>query len=96
MRWTEKEKVWEGEVRTQQRLPALFTWKLKTDTASLSPLLVSIQLESPPVPGGGQLLRGEVNVILPLFQVLDFELTPEDMKAIDGLNSNIRYYDLVL
>ncbi|KAG5201548.1 hypothetical protein JEQ12_004311 [Ovis aries] len=29
-------------------------------------------------------------------QVLDFELTPEDMKAIDGLNSNIRYYDLVL
>uniref|UniRef100_A0A4W2CM78 NADP-dependent oxidoreductase domain-containing protein n=1 Tax=Bos indicus x Bos taurus TaxID=30522 RepID=A0A4W2CM78_BOBOX len=28
-------------------------------------------------------------------QVLDFELTPEDMKAIDGLNSNIRYYDLV-
>ncbi|KAF4023325.1 hypothetical protein G4228_015358 [Cervus hanglu yarkandensis] len=29
-------------------------------------------------------------------QVLDFELTPEDMEAIDGLNSNIRYYDLVL
>uniref|UniRef100_A0AC11B4D0 Uncharacterized protein n=1 Tax=Ovis aries TaxID=9940 RepID=A0AC11B4D0_SHEEP len=26
-------------------------------------------------------------------QVFDFELTPEDMKAIDGLNSNIRYYD---
>ncbi|XP_026977308.1 dihydrodiol dehydrogenase 3 isoform X2 [Sagmatias obliquidens] len=28
-------------------------------------------------------------------QVLDFELTPEDMKAIDGLNSNVRYYDLL-
>ncbi|XP_040092347.1 dihydrodiol dehydrogenase 3-like [Oryx dammah] len=27
-------------------------------------------------------------------QVFDFELTPEDMKAIEGLNSNIRYYDL--
>ncbi|XP_019828866.2 dihydrodiol dehydrogenase 3-like [Bos indicus] len=26
-------------------------------------------------------------------QVFDFELTLEDMKAIDGLNSNIRYYD---
>ncbi|KAI4538168.1 hypothetical protein MG293_011571 [Ovis ammon polii] len=26
-------------------------------------------------------------------QVFEFELTPEDMKAIDGLNSNIRYYD---
>ncbi|XP_040104731.1 dihydrodiol dehydrogenase 3-like isoform X5 [Oryx dammah] len=29
-------------------------------------------------------------------QVFDFELTPEDMKAIDGLNCNIRYYDLHL
>ncbi|KAB0394117.1 hypothetical protein E2I00_017446 [Balaenoptera physalus] len=28
-------------------------------------------------------------------QVLNFELTPEDMKAIDGLNSNVRYYDLL-
>ncbi|XP_068843919.1 dihydrodiol dehydrogenase 3-like [Capricornis sumatraensis] len=27
-------------------------------------------------------------------QVFDFELTPEDMKAIEGLNRNIRYYDL--
>ncbi|KAM7237209.1 hypothetical protein CapIbe_011453 [Capra ibex] len=27
-------------------------------------------------------------------QVFDFELTPEEMKAIEGLNSNIRYYDL--
>nr|XP_005901876.1 PREDICTED: prostaglandin F synthase 2 [Bos mutus] len=26
-------------------------------------------------------------------QVFDFELTPEDMKAIDGLNRNTRYYD---
>ncbi|OWK03111.1 hypothetical protein Celaphus_00007627 [Cervus elaphus hippelaphus] len=26
-------------------------------------------------------------------QVFDFELTPEDMKAIDGLNRNIRYYE---
>ncbi|KAI4575502.1 hypothetical protein MJG53_011705 [Ovis ammon polii x Ovis aries] len=27
-------------------------------------------------------------------QVFDFELTPEEMKAIEGLNSNLRYYDL--
>ncbi|XP_066137248.1 aldo-keto reductase family 1 member C15-like [Saccopteryx bilineata] len=26
------------------------------------------------------------------FQVFDFELTPEDMKAIDGLNKNYRYF----
>ena len=32
--------------------PRLLTWKLRTDKASLSPLLVSIQLESPPVPRG--------------------------------------------
>ncbi|EHH18857.1 Aldo-keto reductase family 1 member C-like protein 1, partial [Macaca mulatta] len=25
------------------------------------------------------------------FQIFDFELTPEDMKAIDGLNRNLRY-----
>ncbi|XP_005701213.1 PREDICTED: dihydrodiol dehydrogenase 3 isoform X1 [Capra hircus] len=29
-------------------------------------------------------------------QVFDFELTPEDMKAIDGLNSSIRYNELLL
>ncbi|XP_070328366.1 dihydrodiol dehydrogenase 3 isoform X2 [Odocoileus virginianus] len=29
-------------------------------------------------------------------QVFDFELTPEDMKAIDGLNSNIRYNEVLL
>ncbi|XP_066136958.1 aldo-keto reductase family 1 member C15-like isoform X1 [Saccopteryx bilineata] len=28
------------------------------------------------------------------FQVFDFELTPEDMKAIDGLNKNYRYFKL--
>nr|XP_036869269.1 aldo-keto reductase family 1 member C15-like isoform X3 [Manis javanica] len=28
------------------------------------------------------------------FQVFDFELTPEDMKAIDGLNRNFRYIKL--
>ena len=95
MRWTEKEKVWEGEVRTQQRLPGLFTWKLKTDTASLSPLLISIQQESPPVPRGRQFL-GELTWFFPFFQVFDFELTLEDMKAIDGLNSNMRYNELLL
>ena len=41
-------------------------------------------------------LWGEVNAILPSFQVFDFELTPEDMKAIDGLNSNMRYNELLL
>ncbi|XP_043335797.1 dihydrodiol dehydrogenase 3-like isoform X5 [Cervus canadensis] len=29
-------------------------------------------------------------------QVFDFELTPEDMKAIDGINRNIRYYEFLL
>ena len=94
VRWTEKEKVWEGEVRTQQRLPGLFTWKLKTDTASLSPLLISIQQESPPVPRGCQFL-GELTWFFPFFQVFDFELSPEDMKAIDGLNRNRRYYEFL-
>jgi len=51
VRWTEK-KVWEGEVRTQQKVPGLFIWKLRTNMSSLSPLSVSIQLESPPVPRG--------------------------------------------
>uniref|UniRef100_A0A3Q2KLK5 NADP-dependent oxidoreductase domain-containing protein n=1 Tax=Equus caballus TaxID=9796 RepID=A0A3Q2KLK5_HORSE len=30
------------------------------------------------------------------FQIFDFELTPEDMKAIDGLNRNFRYAKLLL
>ncbi|XP_070458057.1 aldo-keto reductase family 1 member C15-like isoform X3 [Equus przewalskii] len=29
------------------------------------------------------------------FQIFDFELTPEDMKAIDGLNRNFRYAKLL-
>ncbi|XP_057588392.1 aldo-keto reductase family 1 member C15-like isoform X1 [Hippopotamus amphibius kiboko] len=29
------------------------------------------------------------------FQVFDFELTPEDMKAIDGLNRNFRFFKLL-
>ena len=95
VKWTEKE-VWEGEVRTQQRVPGLFTWKLRTDTASLSPFLVPIQLESPPVPRRRPFSWGRGNVILLSFQVLDFELTPEDMKAIDGINRNIRYYEFLL
>ncbi|KAI4538165.1 hypothetical protein MG293_011568 [Ovis ammon polii] len=28
-------------------------------------------------------------------QVLDFELTPEDMKATNGINRNIRYYEFL-
>ena len=95
VRWTEKE-VWEGEVRTQQRVPGLFTWKLRTDTASLSPFLVPIQLESSPVPRGRPSSWGKGNVILLPSQVFDFELTPEDMKAIDGINRNIRYYEFLL
>ena len=95
VRWTEKE-VWEGEVRTQQRVPGLFTWKLRTDMASLSPFLVPIQLESPPVPLGRPSSWGKGNVILLPSQVFDFELTPEDMKAIDGINRNIRYYEFLL
>ena len=62
VKWTEKE-VWEGEVRTQQRFLGLFTWKLRTDMASLSPLLVCIQLETPPVPRGTPVLGG-VNMVL--------------------------------
>ena len=34
-------------------------------------------------------------MILFSFQVFDFELTPEDMKAIDGINRNIRYYEFL-
>ena len=60
------------------------------------PSLVPIQLESPPVPRGRPSFCGKGNVILLSFQVFDFELTPEDMKAIDGLNRNIRYYELHL
>ncbi|KAF4023318.1 hypothetical protein G4228_015609, partial [Cervus hanglu yarkandensis] len=29
-------------------------------------------------------------------QVFDFELTPEDIKAIDGLHRNIRYYEFLM
>ncbi|XP_020919727.1 aldo-keto reductase family 1, member C-like 1 isoform X1 [Sus scrofa] len=29
------------------------------------------------------------------FQVFDFELPPEDMKTIDGLNQNLRYFKLL-
>ena len=47
--------------------PRLLTWKLRTGTASLSPLLVSIQLEVLQSPGGGQLLGGKANVFLPSF-----------------------------
>ena len=88
--------MWEGEVRTQQRVPGLFIWKLRTDTSSLSPLSVCIQLESPPVPRGRPSSCGKGNVIRLSFQVFDFELTPEDMKAIDGINRNIRYYEFLL
>ena len=35
-------------------------------------------------------------MIVPSFQVFDFELTPEDMKAIDGLNRNMRYYEFLV
>lgn len=38
---------------------------------------------------------GKGNVIL-LPSVFDFELTPENMKAIDGINRNIRYYEFLL
>ena len=47
--WSRKVEVVERSENSAEG-PRLFTWKLKTDTASLSPLLVSIQLESPPVP----------------------------------------------
>ena len=30
-----------------------------------------------------------------LGEVFDFELTPEDMKAIDGINRNMRYYEFL-
>ncbi|XP_061292475.1 prostaglandin F synthase 1-like isoform X2 [Bos javanicus] len=29
-------------------------------------------------------------------QVFDFELSPDDMKAIDGLNRNLRYYEFLI
>ncbi|XP_045713987.1 putative aldo-keto reductase family 1 member C8 isoform X3 [Phyllostomus hastatus] len=30
------------------------------------------------------------------FQIFDFELTPEDIKAIDGLNRNFRFFQLLM
>ncbi|KAG8515955.1 Aldo-keto reductase family 1 member C15 [Galemys pyrenaicus] len=30
------------------------------------------------------------------FEVFDFKLTPEDMKAIDGINRNVRYSEMLL
>ncbi|OWK03394.1 hypothetical protein Celaphus_00007628, partial [Cervus elaphus hippelaphus] len=78
-KWTEKEKVWGGEVVL-----------LEAEDRHGFPVLYSClyQLESPLVPRGGCLLWGEVNVF-------DFELSPEDMKAIDGINRNIRYNEIL-
>ena len=39
--------------------PRLFSWKLRTGTASLSPPHVSIQLENPPVHRGEAVSLGE-------------------------------------
>ena len=95
VRWTEKE-VWEGEVRTQQRVPGCSpgSWG---QTRLPCPLLVSLSSWKDLQPqGGGCLLGGEVNVIVPSFQVFNFELSPEDMKAIDGIHRNIRYNEILL
>ena len=96
VRWTGKEKVWEGEVRTQQRVPGCSpgSWG---QTQLPCPLLVSLSSWKDLQPqGGGCLLGGEVNVVVPSFQVFDFELSPEDMKAIDGIHRNIRYNEILL
>ena len=96
VRWTEKEKMWEGRGENSAEGPKLIHLETENRHASLSPLLVSIQLESPPVPRGRLAPWGRGQCDSSSFQVFDFELTPEDMKAIDGLNRNIRYYDLHL
>ena len=41
-------------------------------------------------------LGAEINMILPFFLVFDFDLTPEDLEAIDGINRNIRYYEYLM
>lgn len=53
--------------------------------ASHGALLASAQRNSPHVPRRSP--GGEFNTI-PSFQIFGLELTPEDMKAIDGLNRN--------
>ena len=50
--WSRKVEGIERRSENSAEGPRLLTWKLKTDMASLSPLLVSIQLGSPPVPRG--------------------------------------------
>ena len=86
--------MWEGEVRTQQGSQVVL---LEAEDRHGFPVpSVSSQLESPPVPRGCWLPEGEVNVIGPSFQVFDFELSPDDMKAIDGLNRNLRYYEFLM
>lgn len=63
---------------------------------SPSALLASVQPESPQVAHWKPAALGESNVILSFFQIFDFELTPEDIKAIDGLNRNCRYLKLLM
>ena len=96
VRWTEKEKVWEGEVRTQQGSHVVL---LEAKDRHVFPVPYSCLHpagKSSSFQGKAGSFQGEVNVILPSFQVFDFELTPEDMEAIDGINRNIRYYEYLM
>lgn len=63
------------------------------------PLVISLPLltrESSCSQGEAPYLRECLMWFFPSFQVLEFELTPEDMKAIDGLNRNFRFFKLPL
>lgn len=66
--------------------------------ASPRALLASVHQEALMFPGGSSLPWGKESLMwfFPSFQVLEFELTPEDVKAIDGLNRNFRFFKLLL
>jgi hypothetical protein len=60
-------------------------------------ILVAVYLLSLHIPRKkAAFMKGTSIWFFPSFQVFNFELTPEDMKAIDGLNKNFRYGTLKL
>lgn len=74
-----------------------YTWKPMTGKASLDAHPAFVLLENPQVSRWKPAALEESLIwFFPLFQIFDFELTPEDMKAIDGLNRNFRYAKLLL
>ena len=96
VRWTEKEKVWEGRGENSAEGPRLV--HLETEDRHGFPVssLCLHTAGKSSSPQGWPAAWGRGQCDSSSFQVFDFELTPEDMKAIDGLDSNIRYCDFQL